>query len=87
MVSVKKVTDEGDFIHVRFRPPSQFTRIRTPGWASRVSRSVSKGSKVRMGRTDAGNWFVQGILIRPGHGKTKVDAKRLAKRAREKIDE
>lgn len=85
MVSIKKVTAEDGFIHVRYRPPSQFERVRTPGWAKDVAESVSSGALVRMGRTPAGNWLVQSILIKKGHGKTKQDAMRLAGQIRRKI--
>jgi hypothetical protein len=53
-----------DFYHVRFREPSRFSEVRTPGWAARVAQSVSDGAKVRMGRTPAGNWLVQSVLIK-----------------------
>lgn len=87
MVTIKKTTTKDRFIHVRYRQPSQFTRVRTPGWAARVAQSVSSGAKVRMGRTSAGTWLVQSVLIRRGNGKTVNDAKRLAAEIRRKIDE
>lgn len=87
MPQIKKVTKEGDFYHVRYRNPSQFERIRTPDWAAGVARSESKGAEVRMGRTAAGTWLVQSVLIRRGGGKTKQDAMRLAGRVRRKIED
>lgn len=87
MVSIKKTTKEGDFFHVRFRQPGRFDRIRTPDWAARVARSESKGAEVRMGRTDAANWFVQSVLVKTGAGKTHADARRLARRIQKEIDE
>lgn len=85
MVSIKKVAREGDFISVRFREPSRFSTIRTPGWAARVAQTESKGAKVRTGRTSAGNWLVQSVLIRRARGKSKRDARRLARRIQRKI--
>lgn len=87
MVKIKKVTKEGEFYHIRYRQPSRFERIRTPDWASRVARSVSKGAEVRMGRTEAGNWFVQGVLIERAPGKSKNKAMSLAGRIRRKIED
>lgn len=87
MVQVKKVTLEGQHYHVRYRPPGQFTRIRTPGWADRVAESVSKGANVRMGRTDAGNWLIQSVLIEKNGVRDKNHAKSLAGRIRRKIEE
>lgn len=75
-----------DFFHIRFRNPSQFTQIRTPDWADRVSDSVSKGSEVRMGRTSSGNWLVASVLIKKAHH-DGWDARRLAKRIVEKIED
>lgn len=86
MPTIKKTTKEGDFFHVRFRQPGRFTQVRTPGWAARVAQSVSSGAKVRMGRTSAGNWLVQSVLIKTGHGKTHADAKRLARQIRDEIE-
>lgn len=87
MPTIKKVTKEGDFFHVRFRPPSQFTKIRTPDWAARVARSESKRAEVRMGKTDADSWYVQSVLIKRGGGKNKHKAMELAGRIRRKIEE
>lgn len=84
---IKKVTREGENFHVRFRPPAQFTRIRTPAWAARVADSISKRAKVRMGRTSAGNWFVQSVLIEQSGGKSKRDARRLARRIVKEIED
>lgn len=74
-----------DYFHVRFRNPSRFTTIRTPEWADKVSDSVSKGSEVRMGRTPAGNWLVEAVLIKQEyHG--GWDARRLAKNIVKEIE-
>lgn len=87
MVKIKKVTEEGDFIHVRFRQPGQFTMIRTPAWAANVAESDSKGARVRMGRTDAGNWLVQSVLLRPQAVDGKSEAQSIAARIRKEIEE
>lgn len=87
MVSIKKSIVEDDFIHVRFRPPSQFTRIRTPDRAKRIAQDESKGAKVRLGRTNAGSWLTQSVLIRRGHGKTERDARSIAKRIQKRVDD
>lgn len=54
--------------------------MRTPGWAVRIAQSHSKDAKVVMGRTPSGNWLVQAVLIKRARGKSKRDARRLAKR-------
>lgn len=87
MPKIKLVAAEEDYFHVRYRPPSQFDQIRTPGWAAKVAHSVSRNAKVRMGKTPAGNWLVQSVLIRRGHGKTKNDAMSLASRIMDKVEE
>lgn len=91
MVKVKKVTleDEGGtpMYHVRWRQPGNFERIRTPGWAANVAESVSKGAKVRMGKTPAGNWLVQSVLLTKQGVRDKNHAKSLASRIRRKIDD
>lgn len=87
MVSIKKVTDEGDYFHVRYRQPGRFDRIRTPAWASRVANSVSKNAKVRMGETSADNWFIQSVLIEKPGIRDKNHAKSLASRIRKKIED
>lgn len=87
MVRVKKVADEDEFTSVRFRQPGQFNRIRTPAWAANVAESVSKGAKVRMGRTDAGNWLVQSVLVTPRGVRDKNHARSLGVRIRKKIEE
>lgn len=88
MVTIKKVEkkDGGDW-HVRYRPPSQFMRIRTPGWASNVADSVSKGANVRMGRTTADNWLIQSIVLEPAGVRDANHAKSLAARIRRKIED
>lgn len=87
MVKVKKTEEYDDAYSVRFRHPGNFTRIRTPGWAGDVAESVSKGAQVRMGKTDAGNWYVQSVRItKPGVG-GKSHARDLARRIQQKIDD
>lgn len=64
--TLKEVVEKEDFIHVVFRPSSQFTQIRTPDWAEDVAGSVRSGAMVRMGQTEAGNWLVKTVLIPEG---------------------
>lgn len=89
MVRIKKVTREGEAgtYHVRYRQPGRFGKIRTPKWASRVARSESKGASVRMGKTPAGNWLVQSILLTPKGIRDKNHAKSIAARIRREIEE
>lgn len=87
MPNIKKVTEEGNYFHVRYRPPSQFDIFRTPQWAYKVANSVSRDAKVRMGQTPAGTWLIAAILIKRGYGKNKNDAMRLAGKIRQKIEE
>ena len=83
--SPKGVAREGDFYHVRYRDPGRFEEIRTPAYATTIAESVSKGSRVRMGRLpESGNWKVQSVLVRTGVGETK--ARELAERIIEKIE-
>jgi len=87
MVKIKKTTKEDGFYHVRFRSPSQFSKIRTPDWAANVAGDISKGAEVRMGRTkQGGNWLVQSVLIKRASGKTYNDARRLGRRIQKEID-
>lgn len=88
MVTIKKVTREGEngTYHVRYRDPDRFDTIRTPSWASRIADSVSKGAKVRMGKTSADNWFIQSILIAPEGVEDKNHAMSLAGRIRREIN-
>lgn len=79
------MTRENGFIHVRYRPPSQFETIRTPEWAANVAASVAEGTKVRMGKTPAGNWFVQSVLVPRKRGRSKNNATRVAGKVRRKI--
>lgn len=84
--SIKKTKKEGDVIAVRFRPPSQFERIRTPAWAQNVAESVSEGAQVTTGRTPAGNWLTQSVRIEAGFGKDRNDARRLARQIVRKVE-
>lgn len=73
------VETEDEYIHVRYRDPDRFEKIRTPDWADRASDSVSEGSEVRMGkREDSDDWEVQSVLIKKNVGEEK---------AREQADE
>lgn len=84
--SVKEVgTDRENFYGVRFRPPSQFEEYRTPLWATHVADSISRNSEVVMGRTSAGNWLVQSVLITKAYH-SKREAKQLAKRIVQEIE-
>lgn len=88
MVKIKKVTQEGGgTYHVRYRQPGRFEKIRTPGWATDIAESVSKGAHVRMGKTSADNWLVQSVLIEPEGVRDKNHAKSLAARIRRKVEE
>lgn len=84
LVKIKKVTEEGNFISVRLRDPSQFKLIKTPAWATKVAESVTKGSKVRMGQTPKGNWLIQTILIPKQRGKVK--ARSMGRKIQRKIE-
>lgn len=84
---IKKVTREGSYYHVRFRQPWRFEKIRTPDWAARVARSESKGAEVRMGKTEADNWLVQSVLLKPKGIRDKNHAKSIAARIRKEIEE
>lgn len=69
----QSVETEDEYIHVRYRDPDEFERIRTPDWADRVSDSVSEGSEVRMGeRSGSDEWVVQSVLIKKNVGEEKA---------------
>lgn len=91
MPTIKKTRRESrngdELFSVRFRPPSQFDRIRTPPWAQTVAQSVSSGAVVTMGRTPAGNWLVQNVDIEAGFGKDRNDAQRLARQIVRKVED
>ncbi|MFW5929619.1 MAG: hypothetical protein ACOCT0_04295 [Halobacteriota archaeon] len=71
--SPKSVTTEDEYIHVRYRDPDSFDKIRTPEWADRASDSVSEGSEVRMGKlADSDDWVVQSVLIHKNVGESKA---------------
>lgn len=64
------VEKEDEYIHVRYRDPDGFERIRTPDWADEVSDSVVDGSEVRMGALpDSDDWEIQSVLIPKESGK------------------
>jgi len=74
-----------EFYHVRVRDPSRYETERVPDWASDVAGSVSKGSKVKMGKLGQGDWEVQSVMIK----KSNVDrkkAKDLAEEIAMKVD-
>lgn len=76
---------EGDYYHVRFRDPNDFSEIRTPQWATDAAASVVEGSKVRTGRRKGGDtWVVQSILVPEQVGKAK--ARSRAREILEKIE-
>lgn len=69
----KRVEVEGDYYHVRFRNPSDFSSIRTPDWSIGVADEVETGSKVRMGkRKTTDEWVVQSVLVPSEVGKAKA---------------
>jgi len=81
-----KQIDEGDeYYHVRFRQPYRFDKVRIPNWAERVAQSISKDSKVKMGRTKAGNWFPQTVMIARPY-RNKSDARRLSRKIMKKLE-
>jgi len=88
MVRAKKIEkkEAGDW-HVRYRPASQFTRIRTPTWASNVADSVSRGADVRVGRTPAGSWLTQSVVLEPEGIRDANHARSLGSRIQKKVDE
>lgn len=81
----KLVELEGEYYHVRFRDPDEFSEIRTPEWAAEAAEDVESGSKVRTGRrTGSDEWVVQSVLIPEAVGKS--DARSRAERIIEKIE-
>ena len=74
-----------DYFRVRQKDPKRFKTCRTPAWASRVSGSISKGSKVVMCKKDK-DWVVKSVLIKKGPGKNKKRARNLATKIRKKIE-
>jgi len=76
---------EGDYYHVRFRDPDEFSEIRTPAWASEAAADVVAGSKVRTGhRAGSDDWAVQSVLIPRAEG--KAAARTAARRIVEKLE-
>lgn len=81
----KMVELEGEYYHVRFRDPGEFSEIRTPGWATSAAEEIAAGSKVRTGRRKGSDeWVVQSVLIPESAGKATARAK--AKQIIEKIE-
>lgn len=61
------VDQEESYIHVRYRDPDNFEKIRTPDWADEAADSVVEGSEVRMGElADSDDWQTQSVLIPAG---------------------
>jgi hypothetical protein len=79
--------EEGDMYHIRFRQPSQFDKIRTPDYADNISDSVKEGTEVRTGKTDAGNWLTQSVLIDGAQVSSVSEAEKAARRIQEKVDD
>lgn len=79
--------EEGDMYHIRFRMSSQFEQIRTPEYADDISDSVREGTEVRMGKTEAGNWLTQSVLIDGNKATSMSKAKKYARKIQEKVDE
>ncbi|MFW5934386.1 MAG: hypothetical protein ACOCQL_00890 [Halolamina sp.] len=77
----KLVELEGEYYHVRFRDPDEFSEIRTPDWAAEVAAEIETGSKVRTGSDD---WVVQSVLIPESVGKSTARSK--AKQILEKLE-
>ncbi|MDQ2054612.1 hypothetical protein [Halobellus sp. H-GB7] len=76
----KLVELEGEYYHVRFRDPDEFSEIRTPEWVQEAAAEVSTGSKVRTGhRKGSDEWVVQSVLIPEAAGKTtaRSDAQKI----------
>lgn len=72
MVSPNRVETEDDYIHVRFRDPDRFEKIRTPDWAQEPAHSVSEGSEVRMGKEESDDWKVETVLVKKSVGTDKA---------------
>lgn len=69
----KLVELEGDYFHIRFREPGDFSEIRTPQWATDAAGDVQEGAKVRTGKRKGGDeWVVQSVLIPESVGKAKA---------------
>lgn len=62
---IERIDVGNEYYHVRIRNPHKFSRIRLPDYAERLASSISKDSKVKMGKNkNSDNWQVQSILIR-----------------------
>ena len=76
---------EGEYYHVRFRDPGEFSEIRTPEWATDAAAEIASGSKVRTGhRKGSDDWVVQSVLIPKAAG--KAAARSQAKQIIEKLE-
>lgn len=86
-MTVGKVHETSKYYRVRQRSPSLFNKYSVPSWASDVAGSVSKGSKIVMGKTKKTNkWRIQSIIIAKRKGLNKLQAVKLAKRIRTKLE-
>lgn len=86
-MTIGKVHETTKFYRVRQRSPYLFSRYSVPSWASDVAGSVSKGSKVVMGKTKkTKKWRIQSIIIAKRRGLNKIRAVSLARKIRNKIE-
>lgn len=80
-VNLVEESDEGEYYHVRFRDPDDFSEIRTPDWAEEAAESVSSGAEVRTGKREGSDdWTVESVLIKKSAGdedKAKEEATRI----------
>jgi hypothetical protein len=69
----KLVELKGEYYHVRFRDPDEFSEIRTPEWAQEAAAEIANGSKVRTERRKGSDdWVVQSVLIPEAAGTSKA---------------
>jgi hypothetical protein len=87
MVEAKRVDESKNFWRVRFRDPSQFAEFRnvSEGWAKPLLESIAPGSEIVMGKTEAGNWFVQAVLI-PKALYTEDGAREVAEAIQDEVE-
>lgn len=78
--------DSKNFYRVRQRPPKRFTRFTMPAWGARVAGSHVKGAKVVTGRTRAGKWEIQSVLIPKKPGMSREKAVKSARGIRNSIE-
>lgn len=74
-----------NYIHVRFRDPTEFDTLRTPDWAEDAADAVVTGADVRTGKhPEVDEWAVQSVLVPASMGTTS--AKSIAARIAKKIE-